>query len=64
MLPLFYPGQNRAPWVPAAYPRLLNRIASSHRWESLLVNRLGLDFRTTFIVFPSGLSHLAVPAVG
>jgi hypothetical protein len=29
----------------------------------LLVNRLWLDFPTTFIVFPSRLSHLAVPAV-
>jgi hypothetical protein len=63
MLPLLYPGQSRAPWSPSTCTRFLSLIASSHRWESLLVGRLWLDFPTIFTVFPSRLSHLAVPAV-
>jgi len=61
MLPLLYSGQNSAPWVPAAYPRLRSRIASSHYWELLLVNRLWLAFPTIRIVFPARHFHLTVP---
>jgi len=63
MLPLCCSGQLRAPWSPSTCTRLLSLIASSHRWESLLVGRLWRDFPTTLIVFPSCLSHLAVPTV-
>jgi hypothetical protein len=38
MLPLLYPGQNSAPWVPAAYPRFLSPslllIAESCFWST------------------------------
>jgi len=47
-------GANRLSQAPKS-------IASSHYWVLLLVDRLRLDFLTTFVVFPSRRSHLAVP---
>jgi len=61
MLPLFCPGQKQSPLGATAYPRILSpsllliaEVASGRSVER--------DFPTTFVVFPSRLSHLTVPA--